>query len=148
MNPYHYRECGLDNIWLENGYEIHETAYGKGVSFDRAEALDAAIAKALTEKSAPLTGKEFRFLRIMLDMSQKTVGELMGKEAQTVALWEKADALKPDVDFLFRHIYRQAAINHSDSYRELVERLNRMDRRENDVQMMFKATGNGWDKAA
>ncbi|SMF96992.1 DNA-binding transcriptional regulator YiaG, contains XRE-type HTH domain [Methylomagnum ishizawai] len=148
MNPYHYRECGLDNIWLMNGYEIHETAYGKGVSFDRAEELDAAIAKALTEKPAPLTGKEFRFLRIMLDMSQKTVGELMGKEAQTVALWEKAEALKPDVDFLFRHIYRQIAINNSDSYRELVERLNHMDRRENDAQMMFKATETGWDKAA
>ncbi|MGZ8219573.1 helix-turn-helix domain-containing protein, partial [Methylomagnum sp.] len=96
MNHYHYQECGLDNVWLENGYEFHETPYGKGVSFLNAGALDATIAKALTEKPAPLTGKELRFLRIMLNLSQKTVGELMGKEAQTVALWEKADALKPD----------------------------------------------------
>lgn len=148
MNPYQYRECGLDNIWLVNGYQIHDTAYGQGVSFVRADALDAAIAKALTEKPAPLTGREFRFLRIMLDLSQKTVGELMGKEAQTVALWEKADTLKPDVDFLFRHIYRQTAIDRNDNYRELVERLNHMDRCENDTRMMFKATEAGWDKAA
>jgi DNA-binding transcriptional regulator YiaG len=148
MNHYHYQECGLDNIWLENGFEFHETPYGKGVSFINAETLDATIAKVLTEKPAPLTGKEFRFLRIMLDMSQKTVGELMGKEAQTVALWEKSDALKPDVDFLFRHIYRQTAINRNDNYRELVERLNHTDRCENDARMLFKVTETGWDKAA
>lgn len=105
MNGYHYRECGLDNVWLLNGYELHDTPYGKGVSFVDVEGLDAAIAKALTEKPAPLTGRELRFLRIMLDMSQKSLGELFGKSAQTVALWEKSEALNPEVEYLIRHVF-------------------------------------------
>lgn len=147
MNGYHYRECGLDNVWLLNGYELHDTPYGKGVSFVDVEGLDAAIAKALTEKPAPLTGRELRFLRIMLDMSQKSLGELFGKSAQTVALWEKSEALNPEVEYLIRHVYRQTAIDKSDSYVELVQRLNQRDIQDN-APMHFRATGRGWDKAA
>ena len=147
MNGYHYRECGLDNVWLLNGYELHDTPYGKGVSFVDVEGLDAAIAKALTEKPAPLTGRELRFLRIMLDMSQKSLGELFGKSAQTVALWEKSEALNPEVEYLIRHVYRQTAIDKSDSYVELGQRLNQRDIQDN-APMHFQATGRGWDKAA
>ncbi len=147
MNGYHYRECGLDNVWLLNGYELHDTPYGKGVSFVDVEGLDAAIAKALTEKPAPLTGRELRFLRIMLDMSQKSLVELFGKSAQTVALWEKSEALNPEVEYLIRHVYRQTAIDKSDSYVELVQRLNQRDIQDN-APMHFQATGRGWDKAA
>jgi len=39
VNGYHYRECGLDNVWLLNGYELHDTPYGKGVSFVDVEGL-------------------------------------------------------------------------------------------------------------
>ena len=147
MNGYHYRECGLENIWLLNGYELHNTDYGSGVSFQDPEGLDAAIALSLTEKPARLSGKEFRFLRIMLDMSQKGVGEYFGKDAQTVALWEKRDTINEDVDFLIRHIYRQAAIDKSVSYVDMVNRLNHLDRQEN-LQMAFQKTIQGWDKAA
>lgn len=147
MNGYHYRGCGLDNVWLLNGYELHDTPYGKGVSFVDVEGLDAAIAKALTEKPAPLTGRELRFLRIMLDMSQKSLGELFSKSAQTVALWEKSEALNPEVEYLIRHVYRQTAIDKSDSYVELVQRLNQRDIQDN-APMHFQATGRGWDKAA
>ena len=30
--PYHYTACGLDNIYLFNGYELHQTEDGDGVS--------------------------------------------------------------------------------------------------------------------
>ena len=147
MKGYHYRECGLDNIWLLNGFEIHDTDYGKGVSFQDPDGLDAAIALSLTEKPARLSGREFRFLRIMLDMSQKGVGEYFGKDAQTVALWEKRDKINEDVDFLIRHIYRQAAIDKSDSYVEMVNRLNQLDHQKS-TRMAFQKTTQGWDKAA
>jgi DNA-binding transcriptional regulator YiaG len=148
MNGYHYLECGLDNIWLVNGYELHETPYGRGVSFVNAEQLDQAIAIALTEKPEHLSGKELRFLRIMLDMSQKRLGEFLGKEAQTVALWEKRKKIPTDVDYLVRHIYRQAAINNSESYVEMVSYLNQLDRVEHDQALQFAASDRGWEKAA
>lgn len=40
---YHYRECGLGNVWLANGYDEHSTPYGEGVSIDDAEGLQKVI---------------------------------------------------------------------------------------------------------
>lgn len=145
MTGYQYRECGLDNVWLMNGYEIHETPYGRTVSFNDPESLDAAIAKALTQKSARLTGRELRFLRLMLDLTQKGLGELVGREAQSIANWEKDPELNDDADFIIRHIYRQTAINKSDSYVEMVKFLNDRDRTQRDEPLCFAATDKGWD---
>lgn len=148
MNAYHYVQCGLDNVWLINGFEIIETEYGASVRIDRADELDATIAAYLTEKPAPLTGQEFRFLRQQLDMSQKRIGELMGKEAQTVAHWEKGGELNKDVDFLIRHIYRQTVLNERRTYIEMVDRLNHLDRAENAERLEFREMTGGWTRAA
>ena len=39
---YHYKECGLQNVWLENGYFIQKTKHGKAVSFHDVEGLHQA----------------------------------------------------------------------------------------------------------
>jgi DNA-binding transcriptional regulator YiaG len=147
-NEYHYVMCGLDNVWLKNGFEITETPYGRGVKIANAEALDLAIAKHLTEKPTPLTGAEVRFLRQMLDISQKRFGELLGRTAQTVALWEKSEQIHDDADFLIRHIYRQTKINERDSYVELVDYLNSQDREAYRDGVYFTETAAGWAIAA
>ena len=146
-DSYHYRECGLDNVWLLNGYEIHDTPYGRTVSFQNPDELDAMIAKALTVKSSRLTGKELRFLRLMLGMTQKALGEMLGKQDQSVARWEKGGELNDAEDFLVRHIYRQTAINKSDTYTGLVQFLNDRDRSATDDSLCFKSTEKGWDVA-
>ncbi len=48
-------------------------------------------------------GEELRFLRIELDLSQRRLGEYLGKSDQSVALWEKTGNLPEEVDFLIRH---------------------------------------------
>jgi hypothetical protein len=42
------------DVYLENGYHIHKTAYGNGVSIERFEALHKAIGLWLTEQPHPL----------------------------------------------------------------------------------------------
>lgn len=90
---YHYRECGLDNVWLRNGYKEHDTPYGKGVSITNVEGLLDVIALHLVQKEALLTGKELRFLRVQMGLSQKELGELQGVSAQMVSLWERKNSL-------------------------------------------------------
>ena len=67
---YHYTMCGLDNVWLENGYTEKKTAYGNAVSIDAVEDLHRVIALSLCDKPHRLTGKEFRFLRPTMNTSQ------------------------------------------------------------------------------
>ena len=85
---YHDLTSGLPNVWLVNGYQWADTAYGKAISFSDVEGLHRAIAQALIEKGE-LTGVEFRFFRRALDMSQGELGKVLGKSDQAVALWEK-----------------------------------------------------------
>jgi transcriptional regulator with XRE-family HTH domain len=71
--------------------------------------LHAAIAEVIVNKSAPLTGKEFRFLRIELDFSQKAIGDLMDYSDQQIANWEKGKGDIPVLaDAAMRNFYRES----------------------------------------
>ena len=88
--PYHYTESGLDYVYLVDGFEVIETAYGPAVQVIQAGKLDRAIAATIVGLQKRLTGQEVRFLRGLMDITQQDLGRLLGKDAQTVARWEKA----------------------------------------------------------
>jgi DNA-binding transcriptional regulator YiaG len=95
MAMYHYTRCGLDNVWLRNGYRIEDLGeYGESVVVENVEQLERTIARHLVDQSRPLTGQEFRFLRTMMDMTQSAIGRRLGKDYQSVARWE-TDTRKP-----------------------------------------------------
>ena len=58
---YHYTACGLDNIYLANGFQRTSSPSGEGVSIHDFDGLHEAIARGLANKEAPLQAKEFRF---------------------------------------------------------------------------------------
>lgn len=124
MTMVKYEGLGLDNVWLKNGYEWVETSHGRALVVDNAEDLERAMAKHLTEQSAPLTGQEFRFLRDMLDMSQDAFGKRFGRDYQTVARWEAASH-KPvprGADAMVRQLYLEKQGSRP-VFTQIVERL-------------------------
>jgi len=90
MKNYHYKMCGLDYVHLYNGYNIHDTAYGRGVSIERADELDRTIALYVLVSHARLRGQEIRFLRSLTHLSQAEIATLLGIKRITVARWEGA----------------------------------------------------------
>src|SRR6266702_4376017 len=86
---YHYRECGLSNVYLVNGYREIETPYGRGISIEDVEGLHMAIAHALVEEEPSLSGPEVRFIRKFLELTQTQLADLLGVEDQSVRRWEK-----------------------------------------------------------
>lgn len=143
---YHYTSSGLSNVWLMNGYVEKKTAYGKAVSILHLEALHRAIASKLAKTRPFLTGPEFRFLRKELEMSQAKLAELMGVEAQTVALWEKRGRVPTMPDRFIRKIYLEA-IGGNEKLIELINTLNAIEQREKE-KLYFEETRRGWKIAA
>lgn len=143
---YHYTECGLNKIWLLNGYTIHKTPYGKGVSIDNADGLHRAIALFLVNHKPRLSGGEFRFIRKELDMSQKALGEVLGKDAQSVARWEKSGRVSKIVERFLRALYRETALGNAE-IRKIIKRLNETDQRDYS-RMLFEDTKSGWRSRA
>lgn len=107
-NMYHYTECGLDNIWLVNGYEFVDLPSGKHLKIGDIEGLHREIGRILTESKKDLTGREIRFLRQEMLLSQASLAKLLERTEQTVLRWEKSKCNIPkSAESLIRLLYRE-----------------------------------------
>lgn len=146
---FHYTGCGLDNVWLVDGYRVTETDYGSGVAIDRADELHHVIAKAIIDRPTALLGQEARFLRKLLDLSQADMGKLLGVDRTTVIRWEKARE-KPVgkmADLALRYTY--AARNDMTLIGSVVKALQDADEQKHsvDYRAVFKSRNAGWQPA-
>ena len=124
---YHYTECGLDNVWLENGYTVHNTPYGKGVSIDDADGLHAVLVAELVKKKGRITGKELRFLRTHLALSQGSLGKFLGATEQSVSLWERTGKVPAASDALVRMLVIERSSG-NEKVTSVLNRINDIDR--------------------
>jgi DNA-binding transcriptional regulator YiaG len=144
---YHYRECGLRNIWLKNGYEVvHDEEYGKCVSFNDIDGLQKAISLDLVNNKPRLTGAEYRFLRKELDLSQAALSDLLGNDEQAVARWEKTGKVPKWADRLMR-LFVEDHYGNPTGVRKLIERVRNLDIAKQEKRF-FEDSGNQWKVAA
>jgi transcriptional regulator with XRE-family HTH domain len=87
--PYHYAASGLDNVFLLNGVSKTMTDYGPMVHIESINGLHHAIGLHIVEKPEPMSGREFRFLRKQMGLTQSELAEHLGVTDQTVANYEK-----------------------------------------------------------
>lgn len=139
---YHYKMCGLDNVWLENGYTAKETRYGKGVSVANADQLHALLATVVAKKEGRLTGKELKFLRNFLCLSQRRVGEMLGCSEQSVSLWERNDNVPVAEEALIRSCVLEK-VNGNAKVSEMIDRMNTVDRLVH-RQILARSTREHW----
>lgn len=142
---FHYTACGLPDVWLVNGYEEIDTPYGKAVKIDDLEGLHRAIGLEIASAGRPLSGKEIRFLREGMKLSQRALGDLLDVSEITVRKWEqKASAGGPAIRLL-RALYREH-MDGDGGLRKLVEALAEMDRLEYEETRYFRDTAQGWER--
>ena len=139
---YHYAECGLDNIWLANGFIHRKTPYGPGISFQDIDQLDMLLALKLVDKPARLTGKEFRYLRTLLHLSQAEVARAHGVGEQVVSLWERHGKVPKTNDVLLRLRYLAHA-GAVDKMPAVLERMNEVER-PGRQRLIGRKTTRGW----
>ncbi len=146
---YRYKGCGLDHVYLVNGYEIKKNAKGEDVvRVEDIDGLHSAIAMHIVESSAPLDGKTFRFLRKERDMSQRQVAMILGCEEQTVSNWERGQVQLPQSADLFLRALTKESLSGRPELQKLIELFNKLDRdlRANEREMSFsRAANDGWE---
>jgi DNA-binding transcriptional regulator YiaG len=140
MTMIRYNDAGLRNVWLQNGYEARRTHYGTAIAVRDADALALAISKALVEKRGRLSGGEFRYLRLALRLSQKSLSRMLGNTEQTVALWEARGRVPLWADRQLRLLW----LARHEGNREIgatIERLNTVERLLNERIVMQERRG-------
>lgn len=146
---YQYRGAGLDNVYLKNGY--NKSTYGEEevCSVDNVEGLHLAIAVALVHKPARLTGQEFRFLRVEMDLAQHRLGKLLGGSEQSVRQWEtgKTNQVPGTAERFMRILAGQRLLNQDGEIAKLLEELAELDHKVMEL-MCFEETQGDWAEAA
>lgn len=141
---YHYTECGLDNVYLLNGFEFTATPYGRGVSIHDVDGLHAAIGMKLAEQTSTLEGKEVRFLRHELDLSQKILAGLLAVDEQSVARWEKGKTKIPGpAQRLLSSVYREMITGDS-KITENLEKLSALDAEYHRLMTLARSHDEEW----
>lgn len=122
---YHYTECGLDNIYLVNGFKITKTRNGDEELFIHdIHGLHKAISNTLIFKKGLLEGEEIKFIRTMLDLSQNKLAALIGCRYQQILLWEKnKNKISKPADRLLR-IYLYTYLYKEVDNGEVFDRIN------------------------
>lgn len=146
---FHYTSCGLQNVWLRNGFNIKETQHGRAVAIHDVEGLHRAIGLYIIQNKPKLSGAEIRFLRKELDLPQASLAALLGVGETTVRGWERhrTKITKP-AERLLRALYREYVCEES-TIRELIERISQLNRdayKSNRIE--FEETQAGWSSAA
>lgn len=150
-HTYHYTLCGLDNVWLRNGFDLNEET--GAIAIHNLPELHNLIGMSLVKKTDKLSPKEIRFLRIELDMPQNTMARILGVGESAYRNWESAKRTKisETADRLLRLTY-MSYVNDEEcegqSFRELIENLAQANRELSEAKLLLEETERGWSTAA
>ena len=127
QEPFRYLACGLDNVFLTSGFVRKERAGQWTTAVEDADGLHKAIAKHLVLHRKQLNGKEVRFLRKHLELTQAQLGDLLGVTDQSVARYEKEKSLfEGAADMLLRLLVAGHAVGALNPI-EIVEQIRSSD---------------------
>jgi DNA-binding transcriptional regulator YiaG len=145
MDMYHYKESGLRNIWLVNGYVQKRTSYGEAVSIRDVDGLHKCIGSVIAEQPN-LSGPELRFLRKELGMSQRELAAFVGTSEQNISLWERRGRVPRAADRIVKLAYLEMIKDGNIKIRETIDFLNQLDAKPLRTLKLEKARA--WKKAA
>jgi len=143
---YHYTASGLDNVWLQNGYTVKQTPYGQAVAVVDADGLHKMLAMRLTKKPGRLNGKEFRFLRNLMCLSQQGLAGMVGVSEQSLSLWERTGKIPKSGDALIRMLVIEK-VEGDGKMSEVIDRVNTVERLVNQ-QIVASAKSHKWTTRA
>lgn len=142
-----YLDCGLNDVWLLNGYTETETAYGPALAVQDISGLHRVIGLRIISDRPELAPEELRFLRKEMDFSQRDLATALGVSESTWRNWETARVpVDASADKLLRLLYQEWATGDA-HIRELVDRLAHLNREDHN-RLVFESGQSGWRNAA
>ena len=118
--PRPYETCGLENIWLVNGFEVVRYGDEELIKPEDVEGLHKAIALHLVRFRKVLGGREIKFIRRAIDLTQGELAHQLGTGVQTVARWEKNKVSIPGPEDRLLRITTILAVSDPESFARLI----------------------------
>ncbi|MEM8794080.1 MAG: helix-turn-helix domain-containing protein [Pseudomonadota bacterium] len=145
--PFHYRACGLDDVYLLNGFTLEETDYGAGFSIHNVDGLHRAIGLYIVSHKNTLSAREVKFLRREMDITQLELANKLGVDQQTVARYEKDQTPIPGPADRYLRVLYVLFILPENIRNEVLNEITRIletDDSVSDSALVFKAENDHW----
>lgn len=91
MSVYHYTECGLDNVIVEGLEVVSDHAGNDTVTIPAIGLLHQVIAEGIVTLPTKMSGRELRFIRTEMGMTQAQLAEVLKVTLLTVSRWEREE---------------------------------------------------------
>ena len=88
---YRYTECGLDNVIIEGLEVAHDDADELVYVIPNINGLHRAISESIVFRDGGMAGKELRFLRTELGLTQAELAALVHRDHQSIGRWERGE---------------------------------------------------------
>ena len=106
--PYHYTESGLDNVLIHGVAVAIDEEGDEVVTIRNVNGLHKAIALAIISRHGLMTGKELRFLRTEMGLTQAELAKSIHREALGVGRWERGEnPIDPNAETVIRLLARE-----------------------------------------
>ena len=103
MGAYHYTECGLDNVFIEGMNMVEDHAGEATVTVPAIGLLHQVIAEGIVTLPSKMSGKELRFLRTEMGLTQEKLADVLKVTLLTVSRWEREETpIKDTAEMLIR----------------------------------------------
>jgi transcriptional regulator with XRE-family HTH domain len=91
MGEYRYTECGLDNVLIEGMNVLVDDGGEKSITIPNINGLHRVIALGIVRRKNSISGKELRYLRTEMGMTQAKLAEMVHCEPLTISRWERGE---------------------------------------------------------
>ena len=103
MGAYHYTECGLDNVFIEDMNMVQDHAGEATATVPAIGLLHQVIAEGIVTLPSKMSGKELRFLRTEMGLTQEKLADILKVTLLTVSRWEREETpIKDTAEMLIR----------------------------------------------
>jgi transcriptional regulator with XRE-family HTH domain len=92
MSTYRYTECGLDNVEIDGVSFLTDDSGESVVRIPNINGLHQAIALGIVSRRHAMSGKELRFLRTEMAMTQAELADMIHREPLTISRWERNES--------------------------------------------------------
>lgn len=107
MSDYRYTESGLDNVIIGGVSFVSDDAGVAVIKIPNVNGLHRAIAYGIVTRRVMMNGREMRFLRSEMGMTQAELAAMIHREPLTISRWERGET---DIDANAETLIRLHAI--------------------------------------
>lgn len=91
MATYRYTECGLDNVIIHGAELVIDDNGEEVVSIPNINGLHKAISESILMRQTSMSGKELRFIRTEMGLTQAELADIVHREPLSVSRWERGE---------------------------------------------------------